>query len=169
MTAPNTTTDDLLDPKPEPVKRFDCLSVVRDSHFATLCSRTRFGDVGFHRLTIGESCNAPRDFLQQANYCGLAVTASYDQLWILDVSDFDSYYAEKLKELRSYLAEEYSCANLNRIALPVLESAFERSVEGIAKLARKGAFGTARDSTLSNLDGLALGTCVFAQQLAAGA
>jgi hypothetical protein len=190
MTALKTTTDDLQEPRSESAKpklaklrthktyarqwsadengfghrRFDCLSIVEDSTHATVCVRTRFGDTDFYDQDVLDWCDGPVCFLKQASRCGPALATRYDHLWLVSTSDRPG---RDVEDLREFFGGEgrWPYPTLHLVSVPVLEEAFGTSIEGIAALARAGAFGNA-DTALTNLKSLALAACVFGQQLA---
>jgi hypothetical protein len=190
MTTPKSITDDLQPTEPEAAKpklaslythkthvrqwsadengfghkRFDCLSIVQDSTYATVCVRTCFGDTGFYDYEVQDWCDEPVCFLKQASRCGPVVATRYDHLWLVTTHDLPK---RKFQDLREFFGDEgrWPYPTLHWVSVPVLEEAFGTSVEGIAALARAGAFGNA-DTGLTNLKSLALAACVFGQQLA---
>jgi hypothetical protein len=192
MTAPKLIVDDLQEPESEAVKpklaklhthktyarqwsadengfgrqRFDCLSIVQDSTHATVCVRTRFGDTDFYDHEVLDWCDGPVCFLKQASRCGPTVATRYEHLWLVSINDFPKC---RIEDLREFFGGEgrWPHPTLHLVSVPVLEEAFGTSIEGIAGLARAGAFGNA-DTGLTNLKSLALAACVFGQQLAGG-
>ena len=147
-------------------KRTAVMSVARDSTaLVSTCFRTEFGDVTFNQSNDDDYSVV--DILKRIMRCRPEYLP-YKQIWVLQ---------ENGEEGRSFYSgleewawnEEFSCLrkSVRSVCLSTLESAFERPVEGIARLARNGRLGFPPDMSLTNLDAIAAAITVFAEQLVA--
>jgi hypothetical protein len=149
-----------------PEKRGAAIAIVRDCMGnISVCYRSDFGDVLFVRDTNGDA-NAVA-LLRRIQRCHREYMP-YDQIWVLEKETEEGCYF--CCALADWAVEECFPKKwkhpVRSVSLPLLESAFDRPVEGIARLARQGLLGFAPDASLTNLDAVAAAMTVFAQQLA---